>query len=148
MILGGLWHGAAYQFLIWGTLHGVALVVHREWSRSRAPSDRTAVRWVSRLATFWFVCLCWIFFRTEGLGDALVTLESFVLLRSPGETGLDPAWWLFLALLGPLHFVGRRLAAPSARLPGWGFGAAYGVAIAVVLLFVRFAAQPFIYFQF
>src|SRR5437763_2906647 len=72
MLLGGLWHGGAWTFVIWGGLHGLALVVHREWRRLgwRLPG---AVSW---LLTIYWVCLAWTFFRAETLDRALVGVRA------------------------------------------------------------------------
>ncbi|MFM7296734.1 MAG: MBOAT family O-acyltransferase, partial [Planctomycetota bacterium] len=98
MLLGGLWHGAGWNFVIWGALHGAALVAHREWERAglRLPAL------LGLLATFWWTCLAWIFFRAPTFESALVTVRSFVLFDSPGmrSTGWVPlATFVALALL-------------------------------------------------
>lgn len=66
-VLGGLWHGASWMFVIWGALHGIALVIHRIWHGLglRMPQ---AVAW---LVTFNFINITWIFFRATSLDDAL-----------------------------------------------------------------------------
>jgi D-alanyl-lipoteichoic acid acyltransferase DltB (MBOAT superfamily) len=73
-ILGGLWHGASWMFVIWGTLHGAALVVHHLWSRAgwRLPA---ALAW---LVTFGFINVTWIFFRAKTLGDARRVLHAML----------------------------------------------------------------------
>ena len=80
MLLGGLWHGASWVFMLWGGLHGVGtLIVHRLWSRAWMKWDservpRVAVlawRFLATAMTFYFVCLCWIFFRAVELPKAL-----------------------------------------------------------------------------
>ncbi len=75
MLLGGLWHGASLNFIIWGAMHGVALAVHKIWMiltgkaftgmRSRRIYNALAV-----LLTFHFVCFCWVFFKAPSLQDA------------------------------------------------------------------------------
>ena len=73
MLLGGLWHGAAWQFVVWGALHGIALVVQREWSKRVSwPLKDTAIGTALGTAvTFYWVCLAWIFFRAPALDQAL-----------------------------------------------------------------------------
>jgi len=164
MLLGGLWHGGAWTFVIWGGLHGVALVVHRAWSRRRdvlpdirdmekhslPRGPRTIVGWFSWLLTVYWVCFAWIFFRAVDLPHAVPALRSFLLLRGNGTQDLG-AWMLWivagLAFVHWLNFRGvfskwwRRPAAPV-------FAAGYGCAFAVVLLFIPPHYVPFIYFQF
>ena len=65
-VLGGLWHGASWMFIIWGALHGTALVVHRTWSELGLHMPKT-VAW---LLTFNFVNITWVFFRAKNLDDA------------------------------------------------------------------------------
>ncbi|NNE08668.1 MAG: MBOAT family protein, partial [Gemmatimonadetes bacterium] len=72
MLLGGLWHGAAWRFVIWGGLHGLALIVHREFhDRLRGRSFRVPAP-VGVLLTFWWVGLTWIFFRATDWQSAFV----------------------------------------------------------------------------
>ncbi len=68
MLIGGLWHGAAWTFVIWGAIHGAAMVIERKWDMNRAtrgiaPGRYTKFwRW---LVTFHVVCFAWVFFRAE-----------------------------------------------------------------------------------
>lgn len=80
-ILGGLWHGASWMFVLWGAFHGAALVIHRAWSGFglRMP---TAIAW---LLTFNFINLTWIFFRADSLEAALRILRGMGDIRSVFE---------------------------------------------------------------
>ena len=84
MLLGGLWHGAGWTFVVWGGLHGGGLAAEHWWAERRlkgraggsephGPPRGWALAW-RRLATFHFVCLGWVFFRAESLGDAFAVL--------------------------------------------------------------------------
>ncbi len=152
MMLGGLWHGGAWTFVIWGTLHGVALVVHREWQRLTAKIDivRLTMPWIAAPLTFFWVCIAWIFFRSTDLHHAGAALRSFVLLTSDGVQQLG-AWKLFIVLaLGIVHWLNSRevFAKWWRRGPDPAFAAAYGCTVALVLLFIPTKYAPFIYFQF
>ena len=152
MLLGGLWHGGAWTFVIWGGLHGVALVVQREWSRStgHCPSAHRVMGWLAWPLTIYWVCVAWIFFRAVDLQHAFPALRAFVLFRSSGAEDLG-TWMLWvvagLAIVHWLNLIGwfsewwRRIPAPF-------FAAGYGCAAAVVLLFIPPRYTPFIYFQF
>ncbi len=72
--LGGLWHGASWMFIIWGALHGVALVIQRAWSKFKLPLPQ-ALAW---LLTFGFVNMTWVFFRAKTLADVLRVLGGMV----------------------------------------------------------------------
>ena len=148
MVLGGLWHGGAWTFVIWGALHGIALVVAREWDRRTRHlfTLPAAARW---LLTIYWVCLAWIFFRAPDLGHARTILRGFVLGRA-GREDLG-AWMLTLvAALALVHFLNSRglFSRWWRRGPDLGFAAGYGCAVATVLLFIPARYAPFIYFQF
>ena len=68
--ISGIWHGAAWTFVIWGTLHGLGVLVTRELERSAFYRERVP-KLVKQAGVFLFVCLTWIFFRAESLSDAL-----------------------------------------------------------------------------
>lgn len=156
MLLGGLWHGAAWTFVTWGALHGAALVAHKEWTRRRAvlagrwtppASVGAALSW--GLTVFW-VCLAWIFFRAQGFEDAWMLVRAFALFQGAGVVTVDPAWLVFVAALGALHRASSRQGVERAveTMPNWAFAGAYGAVAAVALLFVPLRSDPFIYFQF
>jgi alginate O-acetyltransferase complex protein AlgI len=66
MLLGGLWHGASWSFVLWGGLHGVYLMVNHLWRASVGPvGEGRVVRWVSRVLTFTLVLIAWVPFRAE-----------------------------------------------------------------------------------
>lgn len=72
-LLGGLWHGAAWTFVIWGAMHGAALVVHRLWSRA----GRQMVRPLAWLLTFAFVDLAWVVFRAKDMDCLRRFMDAF-----------------------------------------------------------------------
>lgn len=80
-VLGGLWHGATWMFVIWGAMHGCALVIHRFWKVLGRPLH-TIPAW---LMTFAFVNITWVFFRARTLEDALRILRGMIDVRSTFE---------------------------------------------------------------
>jgi D-alanyl-lipoteichoic acid acyltransferase DltB (MBOAT superfamily) len=71
MLLGGLWHGANWTFVVWGALHGFGLSVERAFIRGRLGKVPSVWgTWIKRLLVFHFVCLSWIFFRAESISEA------------------------------------------------------------------------------
>jgi alginate O-acetyltransferase complex protein AlgI len=149
MLLGGLWHGAAWTFVIWGGIHGVGLSIERlvGWR----PHTR-AQQWLGRVLTFHVVCFGWIFFRADSFSDAgdvivrlftawgqsspLVT-TSVVLAIAVGIVGqyIRPA-----AVTGLLHGFGR--------LPVVAQSACVAVALTVINTLGPVGVAPFIYFRF
>ena len=89
-LVGGIWHGAGWTFIIWGLLHGVAIVVHRVWT----DSGRALPSWLAWPLTFTFVSLAWVFFRAPDVSSALDMLAT---MASPDARGLS-ATYLYSAL--------------------------------------------------
>lgn len=73
-ILGGLWHGASWMFVLWGGLHGLALIFHRVWTNS----GRVMSNWLGLLITFNFINITWIFFRAEDISSAVRVLKGML----------------------------------------------------------------------
>lgn len=88
MLLGGLWHGASWNFIIWGALHGIALAVHKIWMilTGRLTNGRKA-NWlmnaISIFITFHFVCFCWIFFKAADFNTAVRMINQIFFDFSP-----------------------------------------------------------------
>ena len=86
MLLGGLWHGANWQMVFWGALHGGALVVHKTFREQsdlhdvhvQNPLLKRVVSVGSVVATYLFTCLCWVFFRAQSFTDAITILTRIV----------------------------------------------------------------------
>ena len=72
--IGGLWHGASWTFIAWGTLHGLATIVHRLWSQTKIRLPK----FLSWLITFNFVNITWIFFRAENFSSATKVLSAML----------------------------------------------------------------------
>jgi alginate O-acetyltransferase complex protein AlgI len=160
MLLGGLWHGASWNFVLWGAYQGGLLAVERllggrrliaDWFAAKTLAGRA--RWGLRvLATFYLVCLGWILFRCQDAGQ---------LHRMVGAY-LDPRGWVrmsalplgqVLLLIAPVLAVDTadfllRREQSMLRAP-WPFRAlVYFVALYVFLIFGKFESNAFIYFQF
>jgi len=81
MLLGGFWHGASFNFLIWGALHGLALALHKVWMllTGRWADEIKSSRIYNALAvliTFHFICFCWIFFKASDYDAAIVMINK------------------------------------------------------------------------
>jgi len=81
MLLGGLWHGASWNFIIWGALHGISLAVHKVWmllTNRHLVNARSnyLYKGLAVMLTFHFVCFCWIFFKCSTIEDAFNMLQQ------------------------------------------------------------------------
>jgi hypothetical protein len=80
MVLGGMWHGAGWNFIVWGCLHGVYLALHQLWvtvaKAMRFPVEARAWKWVATLITFAAVCVAWVFFRAPDMATASTILHG------------------------------------------------------------------------
>ena len=153
MLLGGLWHGAAWTFVVWGGLHGAFLSIHRLVSDRAAVAERP-IRWrdaFAIFATFNLVSLAWIFFRAENFTQAFIYVRGIFTWQS-GTSELE-----LIALFLPLVLVvllidlaQRNLRDETAplRLPTIAYGAVVGFAMACLIVFWGGSSEPFIYFQF
>jgi alginate O-acetyltransferase complex protein AlgI len=159
-LLGGLWHGAAWTFLLWGAFHGVYLAVERAvrgWlgldGPTRAPAH-WAVAWLGRIWIFHVVCFSWILFRGGNLETAGAMLQGIVAWRSAvPEVTLWGGWPVALVAIGlatqvfdgPLLW---RLARRLSGWPAWVLGAVAAVVLTAILALGPEGVAPFIYFQF
>jgi alginate O-acetyltransferase complex protein AlgI len=155
MLLGGLWHGANWTFVLWGSLHGGCLAVERTFGQLTTgfirPAKSNWSRWAKRVVIFHLVCLAWIFFRAESVG------EAFYLLRGLGTVTWRPEFWIafkFLALFtAPLFIMDLVLERRSEEYVLERSLNLYRVAFAtsmlvLVTLFSGNQINAFIYFQF
>jgi len=158
MLLGGLWHGAAWTFVVWGAIHGVALVAHKILGGSRI--DRTArpsaspTRLLRQVAgwmvTMFLVVLAWAFFRAP---DATTALEyithmlSFDGGLSPRELTL-PIGVLSLTMLIDIPQLLQKSQTPFLVWPWPLRGLVYAGLVLTIVLFRSGDEVPFIYFQF
>ena len=151
MLLGGLWHGANWTFVIWGGLHGGGLAAERKLTHQGSGRTGALCQWLRRVFVFHVVCLAWIFFRSQSLKAAWGMLRGFTVWNWRPEF---PAAFLFLALFSvPLMLLDLYLEssgdeycfASTAVRPR----VAFGLACALVIAFLGAnQANAFIYFQF
>jgi D-alanyl-lipoteichoic acid acyltransferase DltB (MBOAT superfamily) len=152
MLLGGLWHGASWTFVIWGGLHGLYLSAERLIHGARAPEEgRSLWKVLKIVATFHLVVFTWLFFRADSLTAAMDYLASMMHLGAriePHLLALAVFYCLLTAVIDyPLYQANTAIW--PIRAQKWVTrGLSYG-AIAVILLFLgETHAEPFIYFQF
>jgi D-alanyl-lipoteichoic acid acyltransferase DltB (MBOAT superfamily) len=153
MVLGGLWHGASYNFVLWGVLHGGALAVTRMWQRSRGarPNGRGLPEWVAILATFHFVCFAWIFFRAPTFAHAELVLRQI----GHGAWSVDHISSRVLPVIvvaAVLHVIPARREALARDAFVRSTPLVQGVVLAVAAMLLHLVAgakpEPFVYGQF
>ena len=159
MVLGGLWHGASWTFVIWGALHGVALAVTRIRQRARAArrpdappaAVSLAARWLATFATFHFVCFAWIFFRAPTFDHAALALRQIVRGAWTLEHVTPRVVWV-IAAAAVLHVVPRdwegRLREWFVRTPALVQGLVLAAAAVALHMAAGVKPEPFVYGQF
>jgi len=153
MLLGGLWHGAAWKFIAWGALHGGGLAAERmiePWLGRRAATPLR--RAVATLVVFHFVCLAWIFFRAEDFEVARLFIAGLFSGWAGGVQQAGPFVVGLIALGMAGQFLPDRLFDRAADwlgdVPAWGLGATAGIAVAAINALGPEGIAPFIYFRF
>lgn len=163
MLLGGLWHGANWTFVIWGALHGIGLSIGRfiqeilpqKNSGHKNDVEHTslagAAGWVKRIMLFHFVCFTWIFFRSESWSDAIHHLSGVSKLSWRPEFLIAAKFLAFFTI--PLFLLDFILEKTGDEYPGESYFVFYRFAIAGALLICTAflsanQANAFIYFQF
>jgi D-alanyl-lipoteichoic acid acyltransferase DltB (MBOAT superfamily) len=149
MLIGGLWHGASWNFVIWGGLHGGVLAAERKFA-SHAPRSMF-MRWLRRIAVFHAVCFAWIFFRTPNLR------ASFSMIAAMTDWSRSRSYapaLLYLAIFSlPLIAIDLYMERSAEEYPTQQAAFAWRLSAAVAaLLIIAFGAAyepaPFVYFQF
>ena len=154
MLLGGLWHGANWTFVLWGFLHGLGLAVHRVWTARMGDARLVRPRWLgtalATLATFAWVAVCFTIFRCADIGTAFRFFTARTVPDGSEPVSLD--LWLFVLAIGAAHFVIAKkrdaLREWLRRVPDIAFYPALGITAATLLYFTTLGNEAFIYFQF
>lgn len=169
MLLGGLWHGASYNFVLWGALHGLALAVHKLWQGWFPPAGSSPAVLGARTLGGWvltqlFVFVTWVPFRAENFQDTQVILGALAFARDDHglKTAVLPLLLLVLPLVADHVFTynpvlrarNKALDTGAPRGPLHWLArtevivAVLGVCFALTLVYVQLKVQNFIYFQF
>ncbi len=153
MVLGGLWHGASWNFVIWGSLHGAALVLEHALCRDGLQSALSNVwrKILATLVTFQFTCFTWIFFRAADVPHAASYFAGFTRWHAP-LTLATPFNLSLLGLAMALHFLPPdwvgRVENATRRVPLLAWGALAGAGTVAIDSLGPTGVAPFIYFQF
>ncbi len=163
-LVSGLWHGAAWTFVVWGAIHGLYLLAERAWQGTRAwlwsfgapvPTRPGWHRWLAALVTFHLVLVAWVFFRASTFDAALHVFASLVGSANPWRlASINPfgvvlslaGVGVLLAVMARQQQTGQEDVVPfRSRAGRWLFHAALAASLP---LFGVFEEIPFIYFQF
>jgi D-alanyl-lipoteichoic acid acyltransferase DltB (MBOAT superfamily) len=158
MLLGGLWHGASWQFMVWGGLNGVGLIVYKQWKKI-SPYEKSkhwGVRFWKIFNTFVFITFTRIWFRSESMEKANQLIHQ--VLHEFNVRIIPEVIWSYRLVFGVMalgyftHWVPERwkldLLNAFIRTPLWA-----KVLITILMIFIIYQSwsaelQPFIYFQF
>jgi alginate O-acetyltransferase complex protein AlgI len=147
MVLGGLWHGAAWPFVIWGGLHGGYLIIAQRlfWPKMG--------KWPARLCVFLAVCFAWIFFRADSFGQATLLLSGLIGSGTNGGMGLPQLEVAIgasvIAILTVVEILREdsRFAQSVMRARSWRLLSGVALILSLPLL-GQFDGGAFVYFQF
>jgi alginate O-acetyltransferase complex protein AlgI len=157
MLLCGLWHGASWNFVFWGALHGAALAAHRAWKNHiswPAVEDSPVLRWLakifSRVLTLGVVMVGWLFFRADSWANAFHYLRR-LLVWSDGSRMVSPYILSALIAMVLVHVVVDKdrdwaLEIPKLSMPARIFS--YASMLLLIVCLGASDSAPFIYFQF
>jgi D-alanyl-lipoteichoic acid acyltransferase DltB (MBOAT superfamily) len=152
MLLGGLWHGAAWTFVLWGLYQGVLLVLYRPYAAA-IEGWRGVRRLASWIVMFHLTCAGWLIFRASSLRDLAALTRDLFTRFAPSAIdvgGLLAPVALYVTPLAAIHILEARaddvLAVP--RLPVAARYFVYSATLYLILLFGNFGGAEFIYFQF
>lgn len=163
MLLGGLWHGAKWSFLVWGGLHGCYLIIHRYWRAYPLAARWESLRgfrgyvWmaVCWLLTFHAVCLAWCFFRLTQINESVICVQrwvDFIPARSFTGSAWDASLWCailgYLGLLLLIAFIRKSSLLSERSKASFDWGYSVGLLLIAILLAPPGNGGGFIYFQF
>ena len=161
MLIGGLWHGAAWTFVVWGALHGVALCIHKIWMkllhRTKDYKGTFLGNVVSIIVTYLFVIFCWIFFRAQDFTTAGAVIKA-IFTWQDGVVYIS-SWNVFSILIVGIATLVAWIRAKKRKTVCEGFYPVFSLnsVLGLTILLVVFGlalgmaytgSNPFIYFQF
>jgi len=156
MLLGGLWHGASLKFIIWGGLHGIALIVNKGLSLFIGRRRSIPLKIVGWFVTFHFVIITWIIFRVDSLENAEIMMDriawSFLAIDPRTIVASHPYLYSLIALGFIMHFLPlkftRAIKLRFLASPAWLKIIIASFSLYIIILLHQSDLQPFIYFRF
>ncbi len=157
MLLGGLWHGAAWTMIVWGAYHGAGQSIGA-WRRSRMAargietSDEPWRIWLQRVVTFNLVCVGWVFFRSDSIATAFSMFDRMLDGWGKAPELVTPLVVAtvagMLALQYAPHEPADALKDRASRMSPWALGGVAATMLFVIAILGPQGVAPFIYFQF
>lgn len=157
MLIGGLWHGAAWKFVFWGAMHGAGLAVHKACQPilKRIPDNWLTV-FIAWLITFIYVSLLWVFFRAATFEDSVLIIKNifvdFKIENLVPFAQQQAVWCVMMVALILFHFLpqrwGEKIEEWFIKMPWIIKLGIFLVAVQLVIEFMTAEVAPFIYFQF
>lgn len=161
MLIGGLWHGASFTFVVWGGLHGIMLAVHKIIMGKKKVAERYIYRGFSDfllfilkvIFTFVLVLITWLFFRSPTFADAFYIIQKFVIWEGGEFTArfiTVTALYLFAVISLDLieYNTGGRAFLLNVKSAPFRYGICLGTWAVILLYMFQSQPMPFIYFQF
>jgi len=146
MFLGGLWHGASWSFVVWGLLHGTALVLHVLWQKLglRMPKP---IGWI---VLFIFLVFSWVLFRIQDFSIATDIMLSMVDIKNWEINNLDKSYWLTIIIAALIATLGPSSTKVTLNLmnPRPIYAVVVGFLLTYLIVETGYEAREFIYFQF
>ncbi len=153
MLLGGLWHGASWNFVIWGAIHGGMLAFER--AQGKSSPYKKLPGWVQTTITFVIICIAWVFFRAADLDDALTYLGAMFGLGEarPGAALIQgviyqPYYLMWMAIAAGVTWLAPQTWDLTQRLDWPRVAWACAMFILSIVLLTTQSFNPFIYFIF
>jgi alginate O-acetyltransferase complex protein AlgI len=152
MVIGGLWHGASWTFVVWGAIHGLGLAAQHLWRTMRGNKKAEgAVKYFNIFVTIQYVCFAWIFFRAASLENAYAILSRIGSL-SFSVVNISPPLVLILAIAILAHYCPKKWydfsVSVYARAPFFVQAAALALLVTGLQYVAQTGATPFIYNKF
>ena len=145
-LIGGLWHGAAWTFVVWGALHGFAIVIHRCWQKLNFKLNKI-IAWI---ITFNFVNFTWIFFRAKSFEDAMKVIRGMFFGEFKIDVNYLEMFFIVLAFLVILLFKNSMQMAfdKKFKFTIWQiFATSFFLFISILAIRLNNASE-FLYFRF
>jgi alginate O-acetyltransferase complex protein AlgI len=159
MVISGLWHGAMWTFVLWGAIHGVALMVHKlslglnRWSFIASIRKSWVYRVITVIIFFQWITWTWVFFRVTDIQQAFAMSQRMLHVNIKQLLGHPNTIWIALLLL--LHLLEYLLRHNESAINRWWHyvpfplrGASYAILTFILLYYMQGETYNFIYFQF